>query len=469
MAIGATTVWRVRTGGNNANGGGYDSGIAGAGTDYSQQDAAQTSGTTGAAAQNSTTFTDAGGAFTAAMIGNALQIASGTNFIAGIYFITAFASATSITLDRAPATAGAGSAGVYKVGGGWADPFVNTTAAKAFLQPGNQVFIRGSGSSKPSSDDYTKAGGGSTTPAVGDATNGMIKFIGENGRPRFSSDGNLFVSLAFIWFENVWLASTGTNSAVFGMVSVSSGGGNGSTCYFINVVFDQHGNDIAAFATNPGVSCIGCEFFSSTGGSGGSSFVADLVSDGVLLFASNVHDAVGSGVRIQPNLGTLLLENVIAKNNGSGITVKNFTGNGDPPASGIINNTIDANTGDGINLVGAGSIEMVAILNNLITNHTGGGKFGVNANFGSTAVNDRTKGFLDWNFYFGNTTNFQNISAGADDTIGTNPGYAAQSTEGYNIGATLASKAYPQAPFLQHSAGMTATQTYIDPGGAQRK
>ena len=44
MAIAATTVWEVRTGGAETNGGGYSSG----GTDYSQQTAAQLSVTDGA-------------------------------------------------------------------------------------------------------------------------------------------------------------------------------------------------------------------------------------------------------------------------------------------------------------------------------------------------------------------------------------------------------------------------------------
>ena len=47
MAINATAIWRVRPSGNNANGGGYDPGIAGAATDYSQQNAAQASGSAG--------------------------------------------------------------------------------------------------------------------------------------------------------------------------------------------------------------------------------------------------------------------------------------------------------------------------------------------------------------------------------------------------------------------------------------
>ncbi len=115
MALSASTVWEVRTTGSDLNGGGFVTGSGG--TDYSQQDAAQLSKTDLAAAQNSTTVTSATSGFTATMVGNLLQIASGTNFVAGFYQIVTFTNSATIVLDRAPATAGAGSAGVGKVGG----------------------------------------------------------------------------------------------------------------------------------------------------------------------------------------------------------------------------------------------------------------------------------------------------------------------------------------------------------------
>src|SRR5271170_2466310 len=100
MAVNATAIWRVRPSGSNTNGGGYDPGISGAATAYSKQNTAQATGTLGTSTA-STTFTDAGGAFTSAMVGNALWIASGAGFTVGAYFITAFGSSTSVTLDRA--------------------------------------------------------------------------------------------------------------------------------------------------------------------------------------------------------------------------------------------------------------------------------------------------------------------------------------------------------------------------------
>ena len=110
MAKGATSVWEVRpSAGSDTNGGAYDASISGAGTDYSQQNSAQVAVTDGVTA-GSTTVTSATAGFTSAMIGNAVYISGGTGAVtADRYFITAVASATSITVDRSTGlTAGTG-------------------------------------------------------------------------------------------------------------------------------------------------------------------------------------------------------------------------------------------------------------------------------------------------------------------------------------------------------------------------
>jgi hypothetical protein len=78
MAISAATVWRIRPGGDDTNGAAYDATISGAGTDYSQQDAAQLS-LTDLICQASDDASrlklrSATGGFTSAMIGNAIRI-----------------------------------------------------------------------------------------------------------------------------------------------------------------------------------------------------------------------------------------------------------------------------------------------------------------------------------------------------------------------------------------------------------
>jgi hypothetical protein len=135
MALSASTVWEVRTTGNDGNGGGFVTGSGG--TDFSQQDAAQAvltvASVLGPAANQ---VTVAGGDYTcvAGDVGNILQITGGTA-TAGFYHITARAGQVW-TLDR---NAGAiGNTVVGAMGGGLASPAV---AAPPMVN-GNILFIK---------------------------------------------------------------------------------------------------------------------------------------------------------------------------------------------------------------------------------------------------------------------------------------------------------------------------------------
>lgn len=136
MALNAAIVWEVRTTGADTNGGGFKTGASG--TDYSQQAAAQLSLTDLACASN-TTLTSATGGFTAAMVGNVIQIASGTNALAGWYEITAYSDTNTVTIDRTCATGGDMTDGVGKVGGALATP---GAAALAAAVSGHTIWIQ---------------------------------------------------------------------------------------------------------------------------------------------------------------------------------------------------------------------------------------------------------------------------------------------------------------------------------------
>lgn len=112
-------IWECRPGGNDNNGGGFATN--GTGTDYSQQDAAQYSGTnlTVHASLNARVIPD-GHTPTDADLGNIIQITAGTGWSAGWYEITAH-DGTYWTLDRTPAaTSTAG--GTWYMGGAFATP-----------------------------------------------------------------------------------------------------------------------------------------------------------------------------------------------------------------------------------------------------------------------------------------------------------------------------------------------------------
>jgi hypothetical protein len=237
MAITADAQWWIRTDGNDLNGAGYDSTISGAGTNYCDQAAAQLTltdlATSGA---GSTTLTSATGGFTSAMVGNAIQIVSGTNVTNGYYFVTGYGSSNSVTLDRAPDNGGGGiSAGNGKLGGAWASPeFVIGTAATTTPSPllaGNTVNVRGSGTDNPSSPDYTFSNYRTLTSGT---SSNYIKFIGYNGRPHIRGAGNLILyTTNYHWYRNMKFSAGGSSFASsHPMVSL---------CHITNCIFDQNG------------------------------------------------------------------------------------------------------------------------------------------------------------------------------------------------------------------------------------
>jgi len=175
MAGIATTYWEIDPASGNAlNGGGYDS--AAGTTDYSQTSGGILSlsdlANSGAGvADVSSTM----GGFTAAMVGNYLQIASGVNDDPGFYRITAVADTNNATLDRAPDTgAGAMTSAVCIVGGPFAlltDAFLEDT--DAFI-PGNTIWLKSSGTHSMASVGTARDGltDGALTIAGYNATRG---------------------------------------------------------------------------------------------------------------------------------------------------------------------------------------------------------------------------------------------------------------------------------------------------------
>src|SRR5579872_553978 len=128
MAIAAGAVWEIRPGGSDVNGGLFLASQPGAGSDYSQQDAAQLS-FSDVVTNGSTTVTSATGGFTAAMVGNGINIA-------GVCYVIATRSSTnSITVDR---TIGAASGQTANVGGALGSP--GYCAGQAVT--GNQIWIK---------------------------------------------------------------------------------------------------------------------------------------------------------------------------------------------------------------------------------------------------------------------------------------------------------------------------------------
>ena len=120
MSLPSTTVWEVRTTGSDSNGGGFNA--ARSGTDYSQQNAAQFSGTDLAIDGTTTTkVTSSSHSFVAADCGNIIHVTAGTGFTVGFYEVVSVSSGAA-TLDRAVGTAGS-TGGTWALGGALATPW----------------------------------------------------------------------------------------------------------------------------------------------------------------------------------------------------------------------------------------------------------------------------------------------------------------------------------------------------------
>jgi hypothetical protein len=136
MALSAAQVWEVRTTGSDSNGGAFKAGATG--TDYSQQDAAQFSGTDLAVdATLNTKVTSASHNFVAADVGNVIQITAGAGWTVGFYEIVSVA-ANAATLDRSPAA-------TSTTGGTWAEGGALATPGKAGSGHvgGNTIWVKG--------------------------------------------------------------------------------------------------------------------------------------------------------------------------------------------------------------------------------------------------------------------------------------------------------------------------------------
>lgn len=425
MAVNATAIWRVRPSGSNTNGGGYDPGIGGAATDYSQQNAAQASGSNATCATGTSTFIDAtANAFTSAMIGNAIWIASGTNFTVGAYFVTAFTSASTVTLDRSPVGGTNGSVGVWALGGGWADPFTNFTTSGPVVA-GNIAYILGSGTPNPASYVYDYTATTFFTPQSGNTTAGYINWANDPNTPGYKAPPDTTGGMPTIKTAGLWVNGSSTTYIGFsGIWFVASATtftnlmGHITGLKLVGCVYDQFGFDVGLTINDVAdTAFIGCEVFSSSGGSGGSAYAIDSsfgVCDGC-----NIHDTVGNGLR-SADVQTMM-NCIVAKCSGVGIT---FFGRGF-----VINCTVDGNTGHGIELLNTNSMYGGAILNNIISNHTTAAKVGLKADSAVPAL----MLYADYNVYYNNTSNYSGVNAGPHDTaLGVTP-YVGSGTENYTL------------------------------------
>lgn len=453
MAVPATAVWRVRTGGNSANGGAFDS--TAAGVDYTQQDAAQATWTTSLSMAGTTTLTDSGGnnLFTSQMIGNAVNV--GGLF----YFITGYTNANNVTVDRSATFTNQSG----RVGGALADFFTihnNATATHGKVVPGNKIYIRGAGSEMPGSNDYSTTG--FYTPVSGDLTSGPIWLIGENGRPRIAGDGLMWNTSNYMRVKNLYFAADGTNGSAS---SNSIWLATGSNLTAENCCFDSQSEAIPCLKMQSrGGRIIDSEFWSgSTSPTSSATGIGIITGEAeVQIIGCYIHHLRGDGIQM---LGSTHVENcLVAKNVGNGINVTAAYTSG--ITGQITGNTIDDNDGHGITIADADSISILTVYNNLITNHNQASKYGLTLGTGTTALNDRRKTFIDYNAYYNNTSNYNAISAGDNDVSLSADPYTDASTEDWSLNDTAGGGAAAKEVGFGGLSG-SATTSLMDIGAAQ--
>ncbi len=272
MAISASSVFEVRTGGTDTNGGGFVTGAAG--TDYSQQNSKNANGGTDgssvlAAAAGSTTITCSDAQFGTTIVGNIVYFTGGTGSITAQWRqVTARASTTSITIDAVIAS----STGMtMNVGGALASP----GQASALMPAGNIAYVQNTGADGNSVYSITSASTAVAAGVVSSSNN--IAFQGYTSTRSLGNTDNrptiqLNVSTATMWNGSGILAQGFVCDGNSQTASKPSANALFVRCMFKNFNTSPTGTGNGftncAATTNSATifvgSCTGCEAYANT-------------------------------------------------------------------------------------------------------------------------------------------------------------------------------------------------------------
>ena len=331
MTISANTVWEVRTGGSDNNGGGFVTGASG--TDRSQQDAAHATLTALSLVHTTTSQINVSlvdYTVTAADIGNILQITGGTA-TAGLFQITAADTVNNRwTVDRSAGTAAQTVVGA--MGGAFASP---GKAAAATTVDGNLIWVK-AGTYTITTATPGAAGPVLLTSNIRTKMEGYSSTRGDRaGRPELNAGAvttvNLFAhgtadTMAFVHMKT----NGNSQSAVSGFV-ITSPRVYVFDCLAVNC--DQANAEGFDIATD-GAAIVACGASACTIGFNNSA------GDGS--FHRCWADACGTGFSL--NGLCWAVECVASDCTGDGFNVPNSSG------GGFIGCTADGNGGDGFDL-----------------------------------------------------------------------------------------------------------------------
>lgn len=434
MATNPTAQYWIRTDGNDANGAGYDSGISGAATNYSDQASSQATFTLLTLLSGTLTDTGSLGLFTAAMIGNAVNVPG-----QGYYWITARTNGNVVTVTPATGATTSFTTQPGKVGGALRQLValnngggVSAPTTASPLVPGNQVNVRASGSGSVGSPDYTLSSY-ATFPS-GDVTNGMISWVAYNGMPYVVGVGLTIYQLLYHKSVNIYWSASSNSLGNFGIF------GTPTSCTWVGGVIDANNQSgLSGLGGTSGMisscQCIGTEIV------GNGTLSANGVhagSYGCLMKNCKIHGWGGYGVYEHVTTsGVQVSSCAVYSNVSGGVYLQTLS----VLTSTVENSTIDNNTGPGIEIANTASAAWTKLVNNNITFN---GTYGITIDAGTSTANTAAIAFEDYNNVFNNTSGgYHNLNAGTHD-VSLNPGYTAGSgayTPTSNVAALIAAAA----------------------------
>lgn len=313
-------------------------------------------------------------------------------------------------------------------GGAW----LTLGKAGSTIAAGDTVYIRGSAgnaSSYPTSSlDYTISS--YFTPTAGSASAGYCQWIGLGTMPTIGSPGLGIYNSSGQLFDGLYFVATASTNGSLGILNLTSDSVVKGCIVNMNL---QAG--LVGLRTN-NCDVLGCEIYG-----GGTSPTSSSGAYGIQAgnYSSNIH---GNRIRhcrdhgIYFDVGSSILSNLIYSCVGNGI---HNAGLGNVAPAFIINNTINGNSGHGIRIDPTNGVYYTSVRNNIISNHTQSGKYGISA---ATSSSDKRKRGWGYNNIYNNTGAYENVTADATD-FAVDPGYADAANGDFTPSQTSLKAAFP--------------------------
>jgi hypothetical protein len=402
MAFTSDVVWEVRTTGANTNGGGFASVSGIPGTDYSQQTSPQISYTDMVIGATTTQFTSVANAPTSAIVGNIINVVSGTGFTVQRVQVLSVAAGVA-TCDKSLGTT-ASTGGHGNLGGAAAIsvPFGLAVA-------GNTIWIKATATYSITSQIGTSNLGSSGLPIT---VIGYNATRGDNGQVTVLATASMAYCIVVSQYN--WrmynVVANANNQATTGCFSASN-----SFITFQNCV----GQNFTEQAFS--ISGTYCNVISCWGTGGTSAATAAFSTSSSCAFDSCVATANACTGFLDSSVSIGTYNFCISANN-TGSSSDGFQSTQTGNSASQFNHCLSYGNGrDGLRFTGATGPSSAIVRNCIFVENAG---FGVNSTSTNWIVGPTaTQSYLltmSYNFYFGNTSGaYNNLPAGPNDITGT--------------------------------------------------